>query len=56
MHQVQAGFAVTPLARWGQPPGPLPAFEADPAVDMSVPPLEQVEVMPATWFFARRPS
>jgi hypothetical protein len=52
VHQVQAGFAVTPLARWGQPPGPLPAFEADPAVDMSVPPLEQVEAMPATGFFA----
>jgi hypothetical protein len=52
VHQVQAGFAVTPLARWGQPPGPPPAFEADPAVDMSVPPLEQVEAMPATGFFA----
>lgn len=52
VHQVQAGFTVTPLARWGQPPGPLPAFEADPAVDMSVPPLEQVEAMPATGFFA----
>ncbi len=52
VHQVQAGFAVTPLARWGQPPGPLPAFEADPAEDMSVPPLEQVEAMPATGFFA----
>jgi hypothetical protein len=52
VHQVQAGFAVAPLARWGQPPGPPPAFEANPAVDMSVPPLEQVEAMPATGFFA----
>ena len=52
VHQVQAGFAATPLTRWGQPSAPPPpSFEADPAVDMTTPPLEQVEAMPATGFF-----
>ena len=51
VHQVQAGYAVTPLARWGQPPA-SPPFQADPAVDMTTPPLDQVEAMPAAEFFA----
>jgi hypothetical protein len=52
VHQVQAGFAARPLSAWGQPPaGPAP-FRADPAVDMTMPPLEQVESMPAADFFA----
>ena len=53
VHQIQAGFTATPLDRWGQPPGPpAPPFEADPAVDMTTPPLDQVEAMTATEFFA----
>ena len=51
VHQVQAGFTAAPLAWWGQPAGPPPPFEPDPAVDMTTPPLEQVEAMPATGFF-----
>ncbi len=52
VHQVQAGYTATPLARWGQPPGPPPPFQADPAVDMTTAPLDQVEAMSATEFFA----
>ena len=51
VHQVQAGYAVTPLARWGQPPA-SPPFQADPAIDMTTPPLDQVEAMPVAEFFA----
>jgi hypothetical protein len=51
VHQVQAGYAVIPLDRWGQPPAP-PPFRADPAVDMTTPPLDQVEAMTAVDFFA----
>ena len=51
VHQVQAAYAVTPLDRWGQPPA-QPPFEADPAVDMTTPPLDQVEAMQAEVFFA----
>lgn len=51
VHQVQAGYTVTPLDRWGQPPGPPPPFQADPAVDMTTPPLDQVETMTAAEFF-----
>jgi hypothetical protein len=52
VHQVQAGFVATPLARWGQSPGSSSPFETDPAVDMTTSPLDQVEAMPATGFFA----
>jgi len=50
VHQVQAGFAAAPLAQWGQPAAP-PPFEADPSVDMTTSPLDQVEAMPAAGFF-----
>lgn len=50
VRQVQAGYAVTPLAQWDQRSAP-PPFEADPAVDMTTPPLDQVEAMSATDFF-----
>jgi hypothetical protein len=51
VHQIQAGVAATPLARWGQPSAPPPPFEANPAVDMTTTPLDQVEAMSATAFF-----
>ncbi len=52
VHQVQAGIAATPLARWGRPAVAPPPFEADPSVDMTTAPLDQVEAMPASEFFA----
>ena len=51
VHQVQAGYAATPLDRWGQPPAAPPPFAVDPAVDMTTPPLDQVEAMTAIEFF-----
>jgi hypothetical protein len=51
VNKIQAGLAATPLARWSQAPEPMP-FEADPSVDMTTPPLDQVEAMPGAEFFA----
>jgi hypothetical protein len=51
VHQVQAGYAVTLVDQWGQPASP-PPFEADPALDMTTPPLDQVEATRAEVFFA----
>jgi hypothetical protein len=53
VHRVQAGLALTPVDRWGQPQMSPPSFAADPAVDMTTPPLDQVEAMPAAEFFTR---
>jgi hypothetical protein len=50
VHRVQAGFVATPLAAWGQPSSP-PPFQPDPTVDMTTPPLDQVESMSAVEFF-----
>jgi hypothetical protein len=52
VHQVQAGFTATPLDQWGQQAPPRPPFAADPAVDMTTAPLDQVEGMAGTEYFA----
>lgn len=52
VHQVQAGYTVTPLSQWGKTPVPAP-FVPDPSVDMKTPPLIQVDSMPAATYFAR---
>ena len=52
MNAVQDGYAVTPLSRWGQQPQAV-RVAVDPAVDMTTPPVEQVNRMPAAAFFAR---
>ena len=51
VHQVQDGFGIAPLSRWGQPPEPV-TVAFDPTVDMATQPVEQVNRMPGTYFFA----
>ena len=51
MHEIQAGYNVTPLSRWGKPPEPVTAT-IDPTVDMKTPPMIQVDTMPADKYFA----
>jgi len=50
-HNVQNGFRLVPLSRWGQPAVEEP-FKPDPTVDMKTPPLIQVDEMPASEYFA----
>jgi hypothetical protein len=50
VHQVQDGFAITPLPRRNQAPAPVQAHP-DPSVDMHTPPLEQVNAMSARDYF-----
>jgi hypothetical protein len=51
VHQIQAGFKLTALSRWGKPPAPV-AVRIDPSVDMKTPPKIQVDRMPADQYFA----
>ena len=51
MHQVQAGFRITPVSRWGVSPEPM-VGTVDPSIDMKTPPKVQVDTMPASKFFA----
>jgi hypothetical protein len=51
VHNVQAGYRITPLSRWGQsfePPKPV----IDPTVDMKTDPLTQVNTLPAAKYFS----
>jgi hypothetical protein len=51
VHEIQAGFKITPLSQWGKPPQPV-EVKIDPSVDMKTPPKTQVDTMPADKFFA----
>src|SRR5215467_173053 len=51
VHQIQAGYKVTPLSQWGKPAKPV-EVKIDPTVDMKTPPKTQVDTMPAGKFFA----
>ncbi|PAL25045.1 DUF1254 domain-containing protein [Sphingopyxis sp. GW247-27LB] len=51
VHQLQAGYAATPLSGWGKPQAAAEA-KADPSVDMKTPPVEQVAQMAPGAFFA----
>ncbi len=51
VHQVQAGYTITPLSELGQAPKPVKAV-IDPTVDMKTPPMTQVDTMAADRFFA----
>lgn len=50
VHQVQDGYLVTPLSRWGRLPEPV-EVTIDPTVDMTTPIKEQVDRMPAATYF-----
>lgn len=50
VHQVQAGYTVTPLSQWGQMSQPIAAW-IDPTVDMQTPPMTQVNTMSGQAFF-----
>jgi hypothetical protein len=51
VHQVQAGYTITPLSQLGKTPQPVTAV-IDPTVDMKTPPMAQVESMTAGKYFA----
>jgi hypothetical protein len=51
VHEVQAGFKVTPLSEWGRTPRPI-EVRTDPSVDMKTPPKIQTDRMPADKYFA----
>ena len=50
VRKVQDGYTITPLARLGQEPQLVPV-EVDPSVDMTTPPLEQVNALSAADYF-----
>jgi hypothetical protein len=52
VHEIQAGFKITPLSGWGEPPVPVEA-KIDPSIDMKTPPKIQVDEMAAGEYFAR---
>ena len=51
VHRAQDGFGITPLSHHGQQWEPVPVA-VDPSVDMTTPPVAQVNHMPGTDFFA----
>lgn len=51
VHEIQAGFKITPLSRWGMAAEPV-VGTVDPSVDMKTPPKVQVDTMQAGKFFA----
>lgn len=50
VHKIQDAFGLTPLSHWGSQPPPVTAT-VDPAIDMTTPPLDQVNNMAAEDFF-----
>lgn len=51
MARQQDGYGLTPLSRLGQPAQPVTGT-VDRSVDMTTPPLETVNTMPAAAYFA----
>jgi hypothetical protein len=50
VNAIQAGYTITPLSQLGKPGSSSPV-KIDPNVDMTTPPLKQVDSMPADRFF-----
>jgi hypothetical protein len=53
VHQIQAGYRLTPLSAWGKGNYIPPKNRVDPAIDMKTPPPVQIEKMDAATYFAR---
>jgi hypothetical protein len=53
VHEIQAGYKLTPLSAWGKGDYRPPKGKVDPAIDMKTPPPMQVEKLDAGAFFAR---
>jgi hypothetical protein len=51
VHEIQAGYKITPLSGWGKPPQSA-ASVPDPGIDMKTPPKVQVDTMSAAQYFA----
>ena len=51
VHEIQAGFKITPLSEWGRTPRAV-EVKTDPSIDMKTPPKKQVDTMPGDKFFA----
>jgi hypothetical protein len=52
VHMLQARYAATPLSAWGKPQAAAATAKADPSVDMTTPPVEQVAALAPDAFFA----
>jgi hypothetical protein len=50
VHEIQAGYKVTALSRWGKTPQPV-TVKIDPSVNMKTPPKIQVDTMPGDKYF-----
>jgi hypothetical protein len=53
VHQIQAGYKLTPLSAWGKGNYTPAKNRVDPAIDMKTPPPEQIAKMDASMYFAR---
>ena len=51
VHEIQAGFKVTPLSEWGRTARPVEP-NTDPSVDLKTPPKAQVDAMTGEQYFA----
>jgi len=52
VHKVQDGIAITPLSQWGKKVATVAKFVSDPTVDLTTPPMMQVNTMRAAQYFA----
>ncbi|PWT87795.1 MAG: hypothetical protein C5B56_09785 [Proteobacteria bacterium] len=51
VHEIQAGFKVTPLSEWGRTATPA-EMKTDPAIDMKIAPKKQIDTMASDKYFA----